>query len=100
MSNPAPILVRSVAVSWFWLAVAMCLSSVPAVAGDPAAAEGTTIRSRGRIDTDAIWTSQSDANEATFGDLGNAFGLRRAWIGIEGDLAIGGRYVAEIDLAS
>lgn len=59
-----------------------------------------TMRVRGRIDTDAIWSTQSPANEATFGDLGDVVGLRRARIGIEGDLGTGGRYIAEIDLAS
>lgn len=59
-----------------------------------------TVRLRGRIDTDAIWSTQSPANEATFGDLGNVVGLRRARIGIEGDLGSDGRYIAEIDLAS
>lgn len=78
-------------------------TSAPAAEAKPKKAHSkskTTIRPRGRIDTDAIWTSQSEENEATFGDLGNAVGLRRGWIGIEGDLAVGGRYVAEIDLAS
>jgi phosphate-selective porin OprO/OprP len=55
---------------------------------------------RGRIDTDAIWSSQSAANEATFGDFGDVVGLRRARIGAEGDLGSCGRYVAEVDLAS
>lgn len=58
-----------------------------------------TFRLRGRIDTDAIWSSQSAANEATFGDLGEVVGLRRARIGGEGDWGSYGRYVAEIDLA-
>lgn len=58
-----------------------------------------TFRLRGRIDTDAIWSSQNAANEATFGDLGNVVGLRRARIGAEGDLGSDSRYVAEIDLA-
>src|SRR6188508_1696585 len=38
---------------------------------------GLTVRLRGRIDTDAIWSNQSPANEATFGDLGDVVGLRR-----------------------
>jgi phosphate-selective porin OprO and OprP len=54
---------------------------------------------RGRIDTDAIATAQSAANEATFGNLGDVAGLRRAWIGAEGNFA-SGRYAANIDLAS
>ncbi|WP_175517130.1 OprO/OprP family phosphate-selective porin [Planctomicrobium piriforme] len=57
-----------------------------------------TIRLRGRIDTDAIWSSQSPANLATFGDLQDVVGLRRARIGIEGELGRDARYVAEIDL--
>ena len=61
---------------------------------------GNTIRLRGRVDTDAIATTQSAANLATFGDLGDIVGLRRARIGVEGDLAVGGRYIGEIDLAS
>src|SRR6478735_6672611 len=59
----------------------------------------TTIRLRGRIDTDFIWTSQSAANTATFGDLGDAAGLRRARIGVQGNL-LSGHYIGEIDLAS
>jgi phosphate-selective porin OprO and OprP len=54
---------------------------------------------RGRIDTDAIGTAQSAANEATFGELGNVVGLRRAWIGSEGSFE-SARYAAIIDLAS
>ena len=60
----------------------------------------TTFRLRGRIDTDAIATTQSPANVATFGELGSVVGLRRARIGAEGELAMGGRYITEIDLAS
>jgi phosphate-selective porin OprO and OprP len=59
-----------------------------------------TFRLRGRIDTDSIWTSQSPANVATFGDLGDTVGLRRARIGAEGALGDTGRYITEIDLAS
>jgi phosphate-selective porin OprO/OprP len=61
---------------------------------------GITVRLRGRLDTDAIWSHQSPANEATFGDLSDVVGLRRARIGAEGELGSFGRYVAEIDLAS
>lgn len=57
-------------------------------------------RSRFRIDTDTIETSQSQAGRAIFGDLGNAVGLRRVWLGAEGHFASGGRYVTVIDLAS
>ncbi|MBX3411679.1 MAG: hypothetical protein KF708_03085 [Pirellulales bacterium] len=58
-----------------------------------------TVRLRGRVDTDFLWTSQSAANEATFGDLGDTVGLRRARIGAEGAWGTSGRYIAEIDLA-
>lgn len=61
---------------------------------------GITYQLRGRIDTDAIFSEQSPENEATFGDLGNVVGLRRARIGLEGALWDEGSYVAEIDLAS
>jgi phosphate-selective porin OprO/OprP len=57
-------------------------------------------RFTGRADVDVIGTTQSAANEAVFGDLGNVAGVRRAWIGAEGDFASGGRYEAVIDLAS
>ncbi|MBX3438658.1 MAG: hypothetical protein KF861_14285 [Planctomycetaceae bacterium] len=53
---------------------------------------------RGRIDADALWSSQNAENRATFGDFREDIGLRRARIGIEGDLGENGRYVAEIDL--
>src|SRR5262245_42654161 len=43
-----------------------------------------TLRIRGRVDTDFIASSQSAANVATFGDLGDVAGLRRARIGVEG----------------
>lgn len=59
-----------------------------------------TLRLRGRIDTDAIWSHQSPANEATFGDFADVIGLRRARVGVEGELGIDRRYVAEIDLAT
>ncbi len=61
---------------------------------------GVTFRLRGRIDTDAIWSSQSPTNEATFGDFKDVIGLRRARIGAEGELGDDRRYVAEIDLAT
>lgn len=61
---------------------------------------GFTLRVRGRIDTDAIWSHQSPANEATYGDLSDVVGLRRARIGVEGELGTDRRYLAEIDLAS
>ena len=60
---------------------------------------GVTFRLRGRVDTDAIWSSQSAANQATFGYLGNVLGLRRARIGAEGELGNDRRYIAEIDMA-
>jgi phosphate-selective porin OprO/OprP len=59
-----------------------------------------TARLRGRVDTDAIWTNQSPSNEVTYGDLGSAVGLRRARVGLEGNLGDESRYIAEIDLAS
>lgn len=62
--------------------------------------EGYTFKLRGRVDTDAIWSSQSAANTATFGDLADVVGLRRARIGAEGELREARRYVAEIDLAT
>ncbi|MCY2994007.1 MAG: porin [Planctomycetota bacterium] len=55
---------------------------------------------RGRVDSDAIWAGQSPANTATFGDLPDVVGLRRARIGVEGKLGTDSRYIAEIDLAS
>jgi phosphate-selective porin OprO/OprP len=61
---------------------------------------GFTFRLRGRVDTDAIWSTQSPANVATFGNLGDVVGLRRARIGAEGDLGTDSRYVAEIDMPS
>lgn len=59
-----------------------------------------TYRFRGRIDSDFIWSEQSEKNEADFGTLGDAFGLRRARVGVEGEFSPDGSYVAEIDLAS
>ncbi|MFO0897310.1 MAG: porin [Pirellulales bacterium] len=58
------------------------------------------INLRGRIDTDAIWSTQSPANLATYGDLGDVVGLRRARIGAFGNFSDHSRYLAEIDLAS
>lgn len=60
----------------------------------------STFQLRGRVDTDAIWSTQSALNEATFGELGDVVGLRRARIGAEGALGPDSRYIGEIDLAS
>ena len=60
----------------------------------------STFRLRGRIDVDAIAPFQSPSNQATFGDLKETVGFRRARIGAEGNFTSGGRYVAEIDAAS
>jgi phosphate-selective porin OprO/OprP len=74
---------------------------VPAVAEKPAESMTAKLfQLRGRLDTDAIGTTQSAANMATFGDLGDTVGVRRAWIGAEGNLAPNARYVTIIDLAS
>jgi len=59
-----------------------------------------TCRWRGRLDTDFLWSEQDQENVAAFGELNDAVGLRRARIGVEGELASWGRYIAEIDLAS
>lgn len=62
--------------------------------------ETLSYRFRGRIDADFIWSEQSEKNETDFGQLGDAFGLRRARLGVEGEFSSDGSYVAEIDLAS
>jgi len=59
-----------------------------------------TLRLRGRVDTDFIWSTQSPANQATYGHLGDVVGLRRARIGAEGNFFQQNQYIAEIDLAS
>ena len=61
---------------------------------------GPTLRLRGRIDADALGVTQSAGNKATFGDLNDLVGLRRARIGVEGNFTPDVRYIAEIDLAS
>jgi phosphate-selective porin OprO/OprP len=61
---------------------------------------GVTAKLRGRVDTDAIWSTQSPANQATYGNLSDVVGLRRARIGLEGELGQQGSYITEIDLAS
>jgi phosphate-selective porin OprO/OprP len=53
----------------------------------------------GRVEADFLATAQSAANEATFGDLGNAVGVRRAWVGAEGRIGEL-RYLTVIDLAT
>ena len=55
---------------------------------------------RGRINTDFIAADQSAANQATFGDLPDVVGLRRARIGAQGHFTPDASYVVEIDLAS
>lgn len=67
---------------------------------DASAEEDGSFQLRGRVDTDAIWSTQSAANQATFGELGDVVGLRRARIGAFGNLSDDLRYLAEIDLAS
>ncbi len=59
-----------------------------------------TLRFRGRLDADALWVEQSAANEAFFGDVQDAVGLRRAWVGIDGEWGGDRRYQFEMDLAS
>lgn len=60
---------------------------------------GRTLKFRGRIDTDSIWSVQSMASQVIVGNLGSVVGLRRARVGAEGDLQQQGRYIGEIDLA-
>jgi phosphate-selective porin OprO/OprP len=55
---------------------------------------------RGRIDTDFLWSDQTNANRETYGDLGDTVGLRRARIGAEGHFSPESRYVGELDLAT
>jgi phosphate-selective porin OprO/OprP len=102
----APISARTIAAIWLTIVGAVvtleqvqAAETVSAQAPDPPA-RATTFKLRGRIDTDAITTTQSAANEAIFGDLGDTVGVRRAWIGAEGDFLSGGRYVTIIDVAS
>lgn len=91
-----------------WLVVWACGLTIGARAEEPAPLwprvwrwpSGTTLRLRGRVDTDALWARQSAANEAYYGPLNDVVGLRRARVGVEGDLGSEGRYIAEIDLAS
>src|SRR5690349_17468886 len=59
---------------------------------------GVTYQLRGRLDTDALWATQSSKNVADFGELQDVVGLRRARIGIQGDLPNDCSYIAEIDL--
>lgn len=66
----------------------------------PAACDEFTLRLRGRIDADALWSQQSAKNVADFGALDDVVGLRRARIGVEGEFSTDGSYVAEIDLAT
>ncbi len=61
---------------------------------------GPSIQLRGRIDLDSIWTLQSAGNVFAYGELGAVVGLRRARVGVQGDLCADHRYLAEIDLAS
>jgi phosphate-selective porin OprO/OprP len=93
---------------WTYLLIPLfaCAATTSVAADEPTwprehhLTSGITYKLRGRIDTDFLWTEQSAKNEADFGTLGDAAGLRRARIGIEGDLPNDGLYVAEIDLAS
>lgn len=62
--------------------------------------DAATYHFRGRIDSDFIWSEQSEKNETDFGQLGDEFGLRRARVGVEGKLSPDGSYIAEIDLAN
>jgi phosphate-selective porin OprO/OprP len=105
VSHSASISVRIAIAAWLCLVAAVCLSQEAEVASQDRESTtipppgATTFRLRGRIDTDVIGTVQNAANQATFGNLGNVAGVRRAWIGAQGDLAIG-RYITEFDLAS
>lgn len=68
--------------------------------GDLLTSDKPLFELRGRIETDVVFASQSPANEAIFGDLPHAAGLRRARIGGQGHLTPDLRYVAEIDMAN
>lgn len=57
-------------------------------------------RLRGRIDADYLGSNQSAGDKATFGNLGEETGFRRARIGAEGNFSESSRYVGEIDLAT
>jgi phosphate-selective porin OprO/OprP len=61
---------------------------------------GRTMQLLGRIDADSLWTTQSAGNMFTYGDLGDVVGLRRARIGVDGDLLNDRRYKFEVDLAT
>ena len=107
--NPVSIFVRIVTATWLCLvAAAACMSQESFLAdraidanGDGGLTESnsdgtkpetnrppttTTFRLRGRIDADAIGTVQSAANEATFGDLGDAVGLAERGLEPKGTL--------------
>lgn len=61
---------------------------------------GRTMTLMGRIDLDSLWTTQSQGNIFTYGELGDVTGLRRARIGVDGDLLDDNRYKFEVDLAT
>jgi len=67
---------------------------------DASTDEDRLFQLRGRVDTDAIWSTQSSANVDTYGELGDVVGLRRARIGAFGNFSDDVRYLTEIDLAS
>lgn len=61
---------------------------------------GRTMTLIGRIDLDSLWTTQSEGNIFTYGELGDVVGLRRARIGCDGELLNDNRYKFEVDLAT
>jgi hypothetical protein len=55
------------------------------------------MRLRRSIDSDAIWSSQSPADQMTSGERKHAVELRRSRVGIEDEIGLEGQYVAELD---
>jgi phosphate-selective porin OprO/OprP len=58
-----------------------------------------TFQLRGRIETEAITSSQSQANKDAIGDLVNGYGFRRFRLGALGNLGDSASWLSEVELA-
>lgn len=58
-----------------------------------------SIQMRGRIETEVILASQSQANREAIGELENGYGFRRVRLGAEGTVGDSGSWISEVELA-
>lgn len=97
-AKAAPDLRRHI-LEFFVVAMTSLAGTIPEATAE-SSAPPPRFRLRGRLDTDALWATQDATNLATFGNLPDVVGFRRARIGAECHLPYDRRSIAELDMAS